>query len=271
MLYTVYYTMSKISGIYIIKNLKNNRLYIGSTICFKNRKAEHIRKIRNKNHANKFMQNDFLKCGIEYFSFEILEIVKDVDLLFEREKEYIEKYYDNQIMCYNICKDARGTRGIKMPEEIKIKISKKLKGRKIHKNTHKRLLDKTRNPFSISGSIHPKHGKKLKQSSKDKIREKLKNHKRTKKHCENISKALKGKSLKKETIDKLKDGRRSGIKNSNSKMVAQYSLDGKLIKIWNYMKEASVATNTKLSSISQCCNNKRKTANNYIWRFFILC
>ncbi len=51
------------------------------------------------------------------------------------------------------------------------------------------------------------------------------------------------------------------------KKVNQYTLQGKLITNFNSIKEASKTTNISITSISQCCNNKQKTAGKYIWKF----
>ena len=41
----------------------------------------------------------------------------------------------------------------------------------------------------------------------------------------------------------------------------------KLIKLWDNGAEASRELNINGGHISSCCNNKRKTAGGYIWRF----
>ena len=61
----------------------------------------------------------------------------------------------------------------------------------------------------------------------------------------------------------------------NSKRVCQISLDGKLIKIWDFATEASEELRISLSSISNVCHGKKrrkngdvaKTAGGYVWVF----
>lgn len=56
-----------------------------------------------------------------------------------------------------------------------------------------------------------------------------------------------------------------GINNShNTKQIAQYTLDGKLVKIWN---SGSDATKAGFKHVSDCCNGRRKTDKGYIWKF----
>ena len=49
--------------------------------------------------------------------------------------------------------------------------------------------------------------------------------------------------------------------------VAQYTKDGKLIKIWKSQSEASESTGIAQPTISMCCNGKIKTAGGYRWSF----
>lgn len=51
------------------------------------------------------------------------------------------------------------------------------------------------------------------------------------------------------------------------KPVKQYNIDGMFIKEYESIKYAALETGISKSSISLCCNNKLKTAGNFIWRF----
>lgn len=62
----------------------------------------------------------------------------------------------------------------------------------------------------------------------------------------------------------------NAIKKRVKKMyvkVEQYSIDGKLIKVWNSIREASEKLKIKNQSITRCCQGKRKTTGGYIWRY----
>lgn len=50
------------------------------------------------------------------------------------------------------------------------------------------------------------------------------------------------------------------------KKVIQYNKNGNVIKIWKTQTLASKELNICQSSISNCCNNLRKTAGGYIWK-----
>lgn len=50
------------------------------------------------------------------------------------------------------------------------------------------------------------------------------------------------------------------------KKVNQYAPDGRLIRTWNSMTEASETLNIQVSAISYCCTGKNKTAGGYKWK-----
>ena len=90
------------SGVYKIVNLLNGRIYIGSAKCFKVRANQHFKSLQENKHQNKYLQNDFNKCGEENFVFEVIEVVEGEQK--ERllvEQKYIDQYFDKGNQCYN--------------------------------------------------------------------------------------------------------------------------------------------------------------------------
>lgn len=78
--------------IYIIRNLKDGKVYIGQTRrSLKDRWREHCRCLCSKNEKNMSIKHAIMKEGKENFSVEILETC-DVNDLNEREYFYIKKY-----------------------------------------------------------------------------------------------------------------------------------------------------------------------------------
>lgn len=73
------------------------------------------------------------------------------------------------------------------------------------------------------------------------------------------------------TIHAIKNGLASspkpryGLDNYKAKSVKQYSLDGKFIKHWDCIREASKYLNA--THISDVCKGKRKSSKGFIWRY----
>lgn len=56
--------------------------------------------------------------------------------------------------------------------------------------------------------------------------------------------------------------------SKSKKKVGQYSLDGKLLHVYQSRAEAAKAVNIDSSNIGKCCNGRQKTAGGYIWKDF---
>lgn len=78
------------NGIYVIKNTKENKLYIGSSMYPDYRIHAHFKQLNENTHANKELQNDYNRLGKINFSFEI--IIDDLEYpeLKSKEREYID-------------------------------------------------------------------------------------------------------------------------------------------------------------------------------------
>ena len=111
------------SGIYIIKNTIDNRVYIGSAVNLAVRKGTHFYDLRNNKHHNSHLQNFVNKYGIDNLSFDVLEFCEK-SILLEREQHYFTQYQNR----FNICQIAGNSLNRLCSNETKLKISKKLKG-----------------------------------------------------------------------------------------------------------------------------------------------
>jgi group I intron endonuclease len=77
--------------IYKIINNETNKIYIGQTKrSLRERKNEHFRELRNQNHYNTQLQEDYNKYGESSFTFEILENNIDEEYLIEKETYWIQ-------------------------------------------------------------------------------------------------------------------------------------------------------------------------------------
>ena len=145
-------------GIYGIKNIINNKIYIGQTReSFIKRYWHHRCLLNNNHHDNPYLQNAWNKYGSDNFIYIVIEVVKDPCLIDELEIQYIS-YYKRKNLSYNILNGGQGKIGVpnppetckrigeinrkrmlgsKLPEETKKKMSQSRKGRYVPRGTDK--------------------------------------------------------------------------------------------------------------------------------------
>lgn len=105
--------------IYKISSISHpDRLYIGSAMNPSRRRRDHFRRLRVGCHPNNKLQNHSNKYGVDDLLFEIVEDVKDVTQLVEREQHYI----DNLKPYFNLCLIAGSQLGMKRSDETKEKM-----------------------------------------------------------------------------------------------------------------------------------------------------
>ena len=106
------------TGIYQIKSIQTERLYVGSAINIKIRWNRHKRDLLNNVHHSSFLQRHYNKYGIGDLVFSVLEFCNKENLLIK------EQIYLNSLNCqFNTCKVAGSCYGTKKSEEFRKKIS----------------------------------------------------------------------------------------------------------------------------------------------------
>ena len=124
-------------------------------------------------------------------------------------------------------------------------------------------------------------GRKMSECARIKISEA--NHKReiTSETREKLRKINLGKKMSAQTKRKISESKKGvyvGEKNPNynnhklarennpnAKTVCQFDLDFNILKIWNFIKEASEILNIGAGSISACCQRREGTSGGYRW------
>ena len=153
------------TGIYCIENSVNHKKYIGCTMnCFRDRIDNHFYKLRNGKHQSKAFQEDYNKYGESVFEFYILEeIDKDIhdkDYFFQKEEYFINKY-DTTNTGYNLSVGGTcGMNGLRLPDEVYKKVGEINRQRLT--GTH--LSDEIKEKISKSNK-----GKKMSEEAKQKI------------------------------------------------------------------------------------------------------
>ena len=87
------------------------------------------------------------------------------------------------------------------------------------------------------------------EDSKERISEKLKCYEKTEIHRKHLSES------------------KSGVKHPGAKRVIQMTKEGRTIRIWDYMNQASKMLGISKANISSCCLGNRKTAGGYKWTY----
>jgi len=184
----------------------------------------------HKRKRNKgYLYRSINKYGWDNFEISVLERVDDISKLDEREQFWLDHFKSYMPLSgYNICKIAGTTRGRKRPKKELLGIIK-----------YRKSCIKEKNHF-----FGKKHNDKTKRK---------------------ISKARK--RIGTPWGRKVYEARvRNGTTNP-LKSVLQYDLiTEKHIKKWKSVTEAANNGYT-LSSISQCCNGKRKSHRGVGWKF----
>lgn len=133
------------SGVYIIINTINGKVYVGSSIDVEKRFGEHKSGLRNKSHKNIYLQNAWNKYGEDAFEFKALEYIEE-SLLLEREQFWMDKYQSyNRRVGYNIAPIAGRNIGIKrrpVSQETRLKISLTSRGRKLSDEAKNKMRGK---------------------------------------------------------------------------------------------------------------------------------
>lgn len=117
-------TLWKVPGVYKITNVKTGGSYIGSTTNLANRWSVHKYELKTKKHSNKNLQKAWEESGPDAFSFTVLCVVESPCELIATEQHYMDEVSPD----YNIAPNAGSSRGIKLSEERKQKISERVKG-----------------------------------------------------------------------------------------------------------------------------------------------
>tara|TARA_R110000851_G_scaffold316437_1_gene479494 strand:- start:49 stop:819 length:771 start_codon:yes stop_codon:yes gene_type:complete len=254
------------SGIYIIKNTINGKFYIGSAVNIKSRWSQHKHQLKYNKHGNRYLQRSWNKHGTESFVFEVLEYVKDKHKLILCEQKWFDKMkpHDHNIG-YNICQVAGSSLGVKHTDEMRAKVSKAVKGRKLSVETKKNMsLSKMREKNPMYGYAYSKEQRKQKSLANTGEKNPFYDKKHTKETREKMSKNGKGKNSgpkTREHIDKITESAME-TRRRNSKLDKEKVLEMRRLREkegWKYTKIAK--------KFSICPKHASKICRNEIWKF----
>lgn len=187
----------KAKGIYGIRNIINNKIYVGKTqVSFGDRWDDHKSKLRNNYHDNSHLQRSWNKYGEYNFEFLILEQINsnDDDIFNQREIFWIQ-YYKSKDLAYNISNGGDGAPGVSLSEEARRVIGEKnrqnMLGRKLSSSTklkmsetHKKRKIPESQIIQVTQLGKSHKGKNKSQETKIRISETLKKNPTTRKYSD---------------------------------------------------------------------------------------
>ena len=230
-----------LSGIYQIRNLVDNKIYIGSTKNFKKREKSHFSRLKNKTHHSLYLQNAYNKYGQENFIFEILLIVKNQEELLRIEQTYLDEIKPFSPNGYNISKSA----------------------------TNCVLHGESNGMYGKTGINSPNFGKKRTLESRHKISEAHKGKVLSIETKQKLSKIASQRiGIKNPMYGKTRSREnREKISKARSEAIIQYDkYTGDVLNFWNSAKDCEIELGISASSIGKCCSGKAPTAGGFIWR-----
>ena len=159
-----------VSGVYRIRNLTNNKFYIGSTNNLYKRFIQHKALLEKGVHHSVYLQRAFDKYGTSQFIMEVLLLCKQEYLLYYEQQLIYELEPD-----YNMNKHATSNRGYKWSEQSRQKASKAQLGNQNalgHKLSEesKQLISASRKGKRI-GEQNGFYGKTHTEEAKQRIRD----------------------------------------------------------------------------------------------------
>lgn len=101
-----------LSGIYVVRNSVNGRVYVGSAVNLAKRWGAHRQRLNQGTHQSPRLQSAWNKYGEDAFSFEIIEIIERKEDLVAREQVHLDDAFASGL-CYNLARIAGNTLGVK--------------------------------------------------------------------------------------------------------------------------------------------------------------
>lgn len=261
-----YYGNTKLTGIYTIRNLVNNKVYIGSTKkSFASRKIRHLGLLRKNIHYNEHLQNAWNYYGEQNFSFEILFICSPNECE-KYEGEFIKLYSsNNRNSGYNIASVLSYKCNYELSENHNIEKSI----RKIKKsitlngfNTKERGISKPFNVYDLNGNFI----KEYKNAN-----EFILGNGGSKSHISvilNKRKLFYRKMIILFSNDILTDNDIINAKKMDIKKINLFNTHNMFIKTFNSANECAEFIGCKPSEIRMCCLGKRSRIKNYKTKYY---
>ncbi len=207
------------SGIYSIRNKTNGKLYVGSTVDFASRWANHRCQLRKGNHDNSYLQRAWVKYGEDVFEFTVLLECPEGDLTVAEARFIQETRAGIREHGYNLDTFIQDRRVVS--PETRAKISAACKGKKFSDETRAKIsaakMGKKHSPEARAAMSFAQTGRKHSEETLQKFRNRIQTDEtrakiaaahtglpKSPEHRENLRLAHLGKALSDETKEKLR-------------------------------------------------------------------
>lgn len=184
-------------GIYKIRNVTNQKFYVGSSNDTKDRFRKHRTLLRKGKHHCKHLQAAWNKYGEECFRFEVIEDIATEDALFAAENAWLQEWVGKE-QCYNSGRSAEAPmRG--MPKELTPNW-----GKSVSPEMRVQISTTLKATYAANPGSHPRLGKTHTEETKAIVRAK---------RTENPTKYWEGKERSAKTREKIGAAQR-GVKKA---------------------------------------------------------
>lgn len=266
----------------------SGKIYVGQTSVepekrWRNNGKGYLSK-KNGKYLQPIFAHAILKYGWDNFKHEII-----ANNLTKEEADNFEKILIEKLntMDSNYGYNLRecGSHG-SLSDESKRKISEANKGKVMSEESKKKISE------ALKGDKSPLYGTHHSEETRKKLSEARKRRIFSEETRRKISEANKGENnwnfgghLSEETKKKMSEARKGKkhfmygkhhseetkrkIKESQKmRKIVQYNLQGELVKIWDCMNDIKRELNIAISNVQKCCKGERKTAYNFIWKYY---
>lgn len=119
-----------VSGVYLIRNVSNGKIYVGRSESVGHRVAGHFYILRNQTHYNRTLQEDFNLYGESCFEFEIIAEAEEFALK-SLEESFLKSSDKSKLYNRHISGNT-GATSKDITSDAKLKMSKNRSGNKNH-------------------------------------------------------------------------------------------------------------------------------------------
>lgn len=267
------------TGIYLIKNKVNGKVYVGSAAqSFSRRWSKHKTDLGKEMHHSTHLQSACDKYGIENFEFEMVEKVEDLNIILEREQFYIDSYESyKREKGYNMNPKAGSSLGVKRSEETKEKVRKaRAKQLIIHSEETKRKIGLAHKGKTVTEETKKKLSDSLKgrttgpcsEEKKRKISETLMGIKHTAERKQNVAegtkKAMQNSELRKHLSEmKKRPGEKERIRGLCGRKIIKLEEDGSITEFISISEAVEIEKVSDVTIRNRC--KAQKIFKGMIW------